>query len=436
MIPHWIIEKKRDGKELTADEINFFIKGYTRGEIPDYQAAAMAMAIYFQGMAQKEITILTEAMMKSGEVISTESLPSPSADKHSTGGVGDKISIILAPLVASCGVAVPMLSGRGLGITGGTLDKLESISGYRTNLSKKEFISIVKKCGCSITGQTKNMVPADRKLYALRDVTATVPSVPLIAASIMSKKLAEGAQSLVLDVKYGRGAFVKEKKNAHILARTMVQIGINMGRNMTAVLSNMDQPLGRTAGNALEVQESINCLKNNGPADVIQLTLTLSAHILLMAGIAKNTKGAIQMLKNNIKNGSALKHFQRMIELHHGDPRVIDNPALLPKAKYISPLLSPKTGWIETVDAEKIGRACIILGAGRRTKEDKINFATGVSEIRKIGEKVEKGKPLLLIHADNKNQINEAKKFLISAFTFSPEQVKPPPLISETIYGK
>lgn len=436
MIPHWIIEKKRDGKELTKEEIRFFINGYTKGAIPDYQASAFAMAVYFRGMTKSETSFLTEAMMNSGETIPPHSLPSPSSDKHSTGGVGDKISLILAPLVASCGVYVPMLSGRGLGITGGTLDKLESIPGYRTNLSKREFISVIKKCGCSITGQTENMVPADRKLYALRDVTATVPSIPLIAASIMSKKLAEGAQSLVLDVKWGSGAFMKKKNDAALLARTMIDIGKDMNRKMTAILSNMDQPLGRTAGNALEVQESIDCLKNEGPSDVMKLTFALSAHMLIMTGIAKNINEAENILQKNIMNGAALERFMQMIKLHKGNPRVIENYSILPKAKYILPLLSPESGWITKADADIIGRACIILGAGRETKDDKINFAVGISGIRKIGERIERKEPLLFIHADDKNKIQAAKKLLISAFCFSDKPVHPPQLIGGILNGK
>ena len=288
MVPQWIIEKKRDGHALNEEEIRFFIDGYTRGDIPDYQMAAMAMAIFLRGMNAAETAVLTDAMMRSGDLIDTSSIAAPRVDKHSTGGIGDKISLVLAPLLACCGAAVPMISGRGLGITGGTLDKLASIPGYRTDLSEEEFVRVVRTCGCSITGQTARLVPADRKLYALRDVTATVPSIPLITASIMSKKLAEGIDHLVLDVKFGTGAFMRTRMDAHRLASSLVRVGREMGRKVTALLTDMNEPLGRTAGNALEVVESVECLYGRGPADVMDLTLALGAELLAMAGLAPN----------------------------------------------------------------------------------------------------------------------------------------------------
>ena len=313
MLPQWIIEKKRDGQQLSEEEIRFFIEDYTSGAIPDYQASALAMAVYFQGMTFEEVTWLTDAMMQSGTTIDIASFSAPSVDKHSTGGIGDKVSLILAPLVACCGASVPMLSGRGLGITGGTLDKLESIPGYRTDLSIDDFKKIVNECGCSIMGQTGELAPADKKLYALRDVTGTVPSIPLISASIMSKKLAEGAGALVLDVKCGSGAFMKTNEDARKLANTLVEIGHRMERGMTAVITDMSQPLGRSAGNAVEVIETIDALRGNGPADLMTVTLELASHMLILTGRADDMTAAKTMLTDAIDSGAAFEKFKEMV---------------------------------------------------------------------------------------------------------------------------
>jgi len=433
MVPQWIIEKKRDGGVLSTDEIQSFISGYTRGEIPDYQMAALAMAIYFRGMTFDETAALTDAMMRSGDVLDTSSIPNPTVDKHSTGGVGDKVSLILAPLVACCGVAVPMLSGRGLGITGGTLDKLESIPGYNTRLTPDAFLEVVRKCGCSIMGQTENLAPADRKLYALRDVTATVPSIPLISASIMSKKLAEGASGLVLDVKWGRGAFMKTRKEARTLATTMVEIGARMGRRMTALLTCMDQPLGDTAGNALEIEETVRCLKGKGESGLMKVTMELSAHMLVLAGRASDLKDATAQLRKQLLSGAAFERFRLMVSLHGGDVSVVNDPTSLPRAKVTRPFPANQGGYLSQVDADAIGRACLALGAGRRRVEDAIDHAVGVSGIRKVGEHVQQGQPLLALHGNDESRVREAEKLLESAFQYSPEPVRRTKLIGEVI---
>ncbi len=433
MVPQWIIEKKRDGRPLTRDDIEFFISGFTSGKIPDYQMSALAMAIYFQGMTPTELSDLTNAMMNSGKVMDLSSIKGFKADKHSTGGIGDKVSIILAPLAASCGVPVPMISGRGLGITGGTLDKLESIPGYRTGLSAAEFKRVLKKCGCSMIGQTADLAPADKKLYALRDVTGTVPSIPLISASIMSKKLAEGADGLVLDVKFGSGAFMKDLKSARELAHTMVGIGKRMKKKMSALLTDMNQPLGRTAGNSLEIKECIECLRGNGPADLMLITHELTARMLVMAGVAKDTKSAIRMQEDRIKSGKAFANFKKMVQLHGGSVKHIDNPALLPNAAIIKPLKAKRTGYATEVSAELIGRACLVLGAGRQAVTDKIDHAVGVSGIVKVGEKIAQGKPLMFVHANSEKRLKESLALLEQAVIISVNPVRKLKLIREEI---
>ncbi|MEI6971225.1 MAG: thymidine phosphorylase, partial [bacterium] len=327
MLPQWIIEKKRDGQELSEDDIRYFIGGFTSGTIPDYQMSALAMAILLRGMTSAETAILTNVMMMSGDLVDTTSIKLPRIDKHSTGGIGDKISLVLAPLAACCGLAVPMISGRGLGITGGTLDKLESIPGYRTDLSEKEFVSIISKCGCSIIGQTERLAPADRKLYALRDVTGTVPSIPLIVASIMSKKLAAGLDGLVLDVKCGRGAFMKTGADAKALATALLEVARHMGKAATALITDMDQPLGRTAGNTLEVIEAIEVLKGGGPRDIIDLTLALCARMLVLAKVTTTESYATTMLRAKLSSGEAFARFVQMVALHKGDTSVLSNPS-------------------------------------------------------------------------------------------------------------
>ena len=346
MIPQWVIEKKRDKEELSEEEIREFINRYTDGTIPDYQMAAMAMAIYLNGMSFHETAWLTDAMMHSGRVLDTSFLPVPRADKHSTGGIGDKVSLVLAPLVACCDIAVPMISGRGLGITGGTLDKMESIPGYRVGLSEEDFFNVLREHGVSMIGQTAEVAPADKKLYALRDVTATVPSIPLITASIMCKKLAEGIDALVLDIKWGSGAFMKNKEDARILAKSMVEVGTRMGKQIRAVLSDMNQPLGRTAGNAVEVVEAAESLQGNGPHDFMEVTFSLCAHMLLMTGKANSEEEARTILQGHITSGAAFQKFKDMVRAHHGDDSVLDDLSRLPQAESTRDIRAASAGTI------------------------------------------------------------------------------------------
>ncbi|MEI8122820.1 MAG: thymidine phosphorylase [bacterium] len=429
MLPQWIIEKKRGGEALSDEELQFFVGGYARGEILDYQMAALAMAIYFKGMTPEETAAMTRVMMQSGEVIDTSSIPFPKVDKHSTGGIGDKISIPLAPLVAACGVAVPMISGRGLGITGGTLDKLESIPGYRTGLSVPEFISVLKACGCSMIGQTDRIVPADRKLYALRDVTATVPSIPLIVSSIMSKKLAEGIDGLVLDVKCGRGAFMKTQADARALAEGLVQVGRAMGKRVTALITRMDQPLGRSVGNALEMIESVEILRGRGPEDAVELTLLLGSEMLVLAGVVPTPEAARLLLLRKLESGEALDVFMKMIRLHGGKTDVIENPRRFPVAVIRFDFNAPFAGIVMDVDAEKIGRASLILGAGRTQTTDVIDSAAGLSGLMKVGERVEAGQPLATLHAASRARVDEAIPLVREAFVVGEGPALVPPLV-------
>jgi len=437
MLPQWIIEKKRDGAELDTQDIRSFIAGYTDGSIPDYQMSALAMAIYFNGMSARETADLTVAMMESGKVIDPDRIPGIKVDKHSTGGIGDKISIPLAPLVASCGATVPMISGRGLGITGGTLDKLESIPGYRVELNEDEFFQTLETCGCSMIGQTAEIAPADKKLYALRDVTATVPSIPLIVSSIMSKKMAEGIDALVLDVKCGSGAFMKNIDDARLLAQGLVGTGRAMGKKVIALITDMNQPLGRSVGNALEMQESLDILNGNGPADSQGLTITLAKHMLHVA--APNLRGGDlgggvsdpalhKSIETKLNDGSALSTFREMVACHGGD---LD--AGLPEAKSQIPLPSPKFGYIAKADAETIGRASLLLGAGRAKTSDTIDHAVGILGLKKIGERVEEGEPLCTIHSNDHEDKVQFFQLLESAFEISDHPVEPPPLVLEVI---
>ncbi len=423
MLPQWIIEKKRDGAELDAGEIRAFIDGHTKGEIPDYQMSALAMAIYFQGMTPRETADLTLAMMESGKVIDPESIRGVKVDKHSTGGIGDKISIPLAPLVAACGATVPMISGRGLGITGGTLDKLESIPGYRVDLSEEEFFATLDEVGCSMIGQTAEIAPADKKLYALRDVTATVPSIPLIVSSIMSKKLAEGTDALVLDVKRGSGAFMKNSADARALAQGLVDTGVAMGKKVVALITNMDQPLGRAVGNALEVREALEILRGEGPADSRGLTLTLAERMLELVGVKANASTVLT-------NGAAFAKFERMVARHGGDLA-----AGLPVAEHQIPLPAPRPGYIAKADAEAIGRAALLLGAGRAKTTDAIDHAVGISDLKKVGEFVEQGEPLCVIHSNGRENETQLRAALDRAFAVSDAPVEPKELIHEIITG-
>ncbi len=433
MLPQWIIEKKRDRKALSEEEIRFFIDGYTKGSIPDYQMSALAMAIYFNGMDADEVAVLVDAMMRSGDLVDTSSIPLPKADKHSTGGIGDKVSLVLAPLVACFDIAVPMISGRGLGITGGTLDKLESIPGYQAKISESEFVEVIKQCGCSIIGQTDRLAPADKKLYALRDVTATVPSIPLITASIMCKKMAEGIDALVLDVKCGAGAFMKTIEDARTLAQSMINVGKAMNKKVSAIITDMNQPLGRTAGNALEVLESIETLRGKGPDDLVDLTVALAAEMIGLTREVPDATTLDRQLREKLANGEALARFRDMVRLQHGDVAVIDDPAKLPQAGIVVDFAADQAGYIAEVNADAIGRACIVLGAGRKKTEDPVDFAVGISHLVKIGERVDAGDALLKIHANDDGQLNEARKLLTRAFRFSESPVSPSPALLETL---
>lgn len=433
MVPQWIIEKKRDGRELTADEIRGFVDAYSAGDLPDYQMSAFAMAVLFRGMTFAEVTEMTDAMMRSGDVLDFSGLARPSVDKHSTGGIGDKISIPLAPVVAAAGAAVPMISGRGLGITGGTLDKLESIPGYNTQLSTERFRKILETVGCSIIGQTSRLAPADKKLYALRDVTGTVPSIPLISSSIMSKKLAEGASGLVLDVKCGSGAFMKTVDEARELAETMLAIGRNTGRGMAAVITDMNQPLGRAVGNALEIRESIDILAGRGPADTSELTVLLASEMLVLAGISPDVSAARKAAEEMLESGRAMETFAKMVEAHGGDPHIIDNPGIMGVAPVIVDVPSPADGYVRNVDAEKTGNAVLLLGGGRKKVSDAIDHAVGIDRLVASGERVSAGDPLMRIHAGTKESADSVMKMLSEAVAFSESPLKKTGLLIETV---
>lgn len=417
MVPQWIIEKKRDGQVLTEEEIRFFIEGYTAGRIPDYQMAAMAMAIYFKGMTPVEIAALTSTMLHSGDSIDTSAITLPKVDKHSTGGIGDKVSIVLAPLAAAAGVAVPMISGRGLGITGGTLDKLAAIPGFRTDLSEKRFIEVIQACGFSMMGQTGDVAPADKKLYALRDVTATVPSIPLITASIMCKKLAEGIDSLVLDVKWGTGAFMQTVESARELARSMVRVGQAMGKGMVALITDMNQPLGRAVGNSLEIIESMECLQGQHlDGDLMTITLRLTAEMLVLGGKAKDFEDATTQLKALLHSGAAFETFKKMTELQGGDPSSLDDFSKLPTASLQQEYVAPASGVLLDVDANSIGRAALVLGGGRQKTDDEIDPAVGLTHVAKVGDRVSAGDRLATIHANDPAKLEQALPYIRNAF--------------------
>ncbi|HOM43870.1 MAG TPA: pyrimidine-nucleoside phosphorylase, partial [Bacillota bacterium] len=374
-----IITKKRNGEELTREEIQFFINGYTDGSIPDYQTAALLMAVYFRGMSKRETAELTMAMVNSGETVDLSKIAGVKVDKHSTGGVGDKISLIVIPLAASLGIPVAKMSGRGLGHTGGTIDKLESIPGFRTELTREEFIGNVNKYKMAIAGQSGNLVPADKKLYALRDVTATVDSIPLIASSIMSKKIASGAECIVLDVKAGSGAFMKSVEEAAELAGTMVEIGKSLNRKTVAVVTDMSQPLGHEVGNSNEIIEAIDVLKGKGSEDERQVALTIASYMAVLGGAFEEFEKAHSALEEVIRSGKAIDNLKLLIQIQGGDPDVVDNTEKLPKAKYHIEVRSKKSGYVDSIDAESIGISAMLLGAGRKTKEDKIDFSAGIS---------------------------------------------------------
>jgi pyrimidine-nucleoside phosphorylase len=424
-----IIRKKRDGHELATEEIRHLIRGYTEGTIPDYQMSAWAMAVYYQGMTERETADLTMAMVESGEQVDLSGIEGKKVDKHSTGGVGDTTTLVVAPLVAAAGVPVAKLSGRGLGHTGGTVDKLESIRGFSTELETSEFTELVNRIGMAVMGQTANLTPADKKLYALRDVTATVDSIPLIASSIMSKKIAAGADSIVLDVKTGEGAFMKNEEDAIRLAEAMVAIGKRVGRTTVAVVSDMSQPLGYAVGNAIEVKEAIQTLKGEGPADLTELSLVLGSHMLVLSGKYATVDEARQALIRRMKDGSALAKFREFIAGQHGDVSQVDDPERLPQPDQRIPVLAEKGGFIQAIHAEEVGLCAMRLGAGRATKEDSIDHAVGVILHKKVGDAVQAGEPLATLLVNRTDTLDEVKRRLLRAIFIGNERVEPPTLI-------
>ena len=414
-----IIMHKRNGLELTDEEIAFFIQGYTKGEIPDYQVSALLMSIYFNGMTDRETLTLTMEMAHSGDMLDLSQLHGVKVDKHSTGGVGDKTSLALTPMVASLGIPVAKMSGRGLGHTGGTIDKLESFAGFSTGISTETFISNVNSIGIAIMGQTADLAPADKKLYALRDVTATVDNMSLIASSIMSKKLAAGADAIVLDVKTGSGAFMKELDDAKALARAMVDIGNGAGRKTIAVVSDMDQPLGRAVGNSLEVVEAIETLKGNGPSDFVELVLTLGTQMLMAGGLYDDEVKAKDALKSTISEGTALEKLAEFVEAQGGDKQAVYDTNLLPKAENIIPILAPQEGYINHIICDEIGICSLILGGGRETKESEIDLAVGFVLEKKVGDYVKQGDVLAYMHANDLEKAKVAEERFLKAYTIS-----------------
>ncbi|GAA0481573.1 pyrimidine-nucleoside phosphorylase [Salinibacillus aidingensis] len=427
-----VITKKRDGKALTKEEIDFFIEEYTQGNIPDYQASALCMAIFFQDMTEEERANLTMAMVNSGDTIDLSSIEGIKVDKHSTGGVGDTTTLVLAPLVASLGVPVAKMSGRGLGHTGGTIDKLESVSGFHVEMDKDEFIELVNQNKVSVIGQSGNLTPADKKLYGLRDVTATVNSIPLIASSIMSKKIAAGADAIVLDVKTGAGAFMKTEDESEELAKAMVSIGNQVGRRTMAVISDMNQPLGHAIGNALEVQEAIDTLKGEGPDDLTELCLTLGSQMAVLGNQAQTLDEARSKLEQNIRNGNALEKFRTFLESQGGDGQVVEKPELLPHAKYKIELPARESGYVSGMTADEIGKAAMHLGAGRATKESEIDLAVGLMLNKKIGDYAEAGESLVTIHSNQEN-IEEIKETLYKNIQIQKDSVNKPKLVRKII---
>lgn len=435
MFPQDVIIKKRDGGTLARDEIEFFVRGVVQGGFADYQSSALLMAILLRGMDARETADLTRAMLHSGDVVDLTDLPGRKVDKHSTGGVGDKVSLILAPWVAACGVVVPMMSGRGLGHTGGTLDKLESIRGFRTGLSVAEFRAQLSQLGVALIGQTAQLVPADRKLYALRDVTGTVESIPLICASIMSKKLAEGIDALVLDVKFGRGAFMKTLPRARELAAAMVAIGRATGKPVRALLTAMEEPLGATAGNAVEVIESIECLKGRGAADLMEVTRALAVQMLLLGGAARDAAEAERKLTASLADGSALEKFRATITAQGGDARVIDDYGLLPQARLRTEVRAPNdaSGFVTAVDALSVGHAVMALGGGREAVTSSVDPAVGVTSLIKVGSPVAPGTLLGVVHASDDAKARRAEELLRKAVLVGSEASPRQPLIAELV---
>jgi pyrimidine-nucleoside phosphorylase len=429
-----VIRKKRDGEELSAQEIETLVNAYTRGDIPDYQVSAWLMAVVLRGMTRAETAALTDAMLHSGEVLDLSSLAAKKVDKHSTGGVGDKTSLVLAPLAAAAGVSVPMISGRGLGHTGGTLDKLEAIPGFNVNLPVAQFRRVLETCGCAMIGQTAEIAPADRKLYALRDVTGTVESPYLICASIMSKKLAEGIDALVLDVKTGSGAFMKREEDAVFLAQLMVETGERMGKQMAALITDMDQPLGNMVGNALEVVEVVDILRGEGPEDLRHLCIELAAWMLHLGGAAKSVVEGKAFSEKLIDSGEALEKFKQMVELQGGDPRTIDDPKKLPPAEHTAKIASTKSGYVASMQCEQIGTACVVLGGGRERKEDSVDPSVGIMLHKKVGDAVSKGEPLATIYYNSESRAENARRLLEASYNIADSTPKERrPLIHQVI---
>ncbi len=428
-----IIRKKRDGTALQREEIFEFVQRYSRGEIPEYQASALLMAIYFRGLDARETADLTEAMMRSGQVLDFSEFPQPKIDKHSTGGVGDKTSLIVAPAAAAGGLVVPMVSGRGLGHTGGTLDKLESIPGFRTRLSPAEFRQALSECGMAVVSQTDELVPADRKLYALRGVTSTVDSIPLISASIMSKKLAEGIDGLVLDVKTGSGAFMKRLDDACALANRMVQIGTACGKRVRALITGMSQPLGLAVGNALEVIEGIETLKGRGPCDLVEVSRELTAHMFLLGGVDPSLDAARARFDAVIASGRALEKLTQTIARQGGDPHVVEDYSLFPRAQHEESIVAPEDGYIKGLEAETIGRACMLLGAGRDRLDSVIDPAVGLAFEKKVGDAAIAGERICTIYSNDRARVERVRQMLRDATAIVPEPVERPAMILDVI---
>jgi pyrimidine-nucleoside phosphorylase len=428
-----VIRKKRDGVELSRNEIESLVNAYTRDDVPDYQVSAWLMAVVLRGMTRAETAALTDAMLRSGEVLDLSSLPAKKVDKHSTGGVGDKTSLVLAPLAAAAGVAVPMISGRGLGHTGGTLDKLEAIPGFNVNLPVAQFRHVLETCGCAMIGQTAEIAPADRKLYALRDVTGTVESPYLICASIMSKKLAEGIDALVLDVKTGSGAFMKSEKDAAFLAELMVETGERMGKRVVALITDMDQPLGNMIGNALEVVEVIEILRGGGPEDLRELCLELAGWMLHLGGVSKTVAEGKRESAKLISSGHALERFRQMVELQGGDARVIDDVKRLPQAQHTVQVPSTKTGYLTSMQCEQIGTACVILGGGRERKEDAVDPAVGIALNKKVGDRVAAGEAIAMIYYNGEARAERARQLIEASCVVADAPPAKRPLIHRVI---
>ncbi len=428
-----LIAKKRDGGALSTEEIRFMIQGYTAGEIPDYQMSAMCMAIVWRGMDDRETLDLTMAMVHSGETLDLSPIRGIKADKHSTGGVGDKTSLILCPMVAACGVKIAKMSGRGLGHTGGTIDKLESFPGFVTGISEERFFENVNRVGIAIAGQTADLVPADKKLYALRDVTGTVPAIPLIVSSIMSKKLASGADVIVLDVKCGSGAFMKTPEQASELARGLTRVGRLAGKKCAAVITDMDEPLGCAVGNALEVKEAISVLRGETKGELLELCLTLGACILTEAGLAESEQAAREQLQRSIDDGSALRKLADLVEAQYGDSRAVYDETLLPAAPVTLEALSEEAGYVRRIEAEQVGLVSMHLGGGRVTKESAIDLGVGVVLHKKVGDRVEKGESLGTIHASDEKKAAEAAELLRRCYRFSAEPVEKPAFIKGVV---